>query len=88
MTEDEQLQAQILIAVFNQVSVDYTLAIACLALCKKQQGKIPHDTKAIFDALKNRMVRVLARMKELRVKITEPTPIDQLIVPDYLPEEL
>ena len=88
MTEDERMQATILIAVFNKVSVDYTLAVACLTLFKKQHGKIPHDAKDIFDTLKDRMLNVLEAMKKLRAKIEAQTPIDQLIVPDCLPEEL
>lgn len=88
MTQDERLQAIILLNIFNQVQADYKLAISCLALCMKQQGKAPHDTKEIFGAIKDRMGHVLEAMKKLRAKINEQTPIDQLIVPDCLPEEL
>ena len=88
MTEDERMQATILIAVFNKVSVDYTLAVACLTLFKKQHGKIPHDAKDIFDTLKERMVPCLRTMRKLRHDIEAQTPLHQLIVPDSWPQKL
>lgn len=88
MTEDERQQAALFLAIFNRVAADYTIAVLLMTKHKKIHGTLPFDTIEVFTHLKNRMVRVLAEMKQLRIKVEGTTPIDQLIVPDYLPEEL